>query len=238
MATSQNHYQTLDVQPDASQAQIKQAYRRLAKKFHPDTNSTTANHDKISQINAAYEVLSDPQHRQNYDQALQLEAAGFSAEGLDARQQRTAAAQAQYRKQRQEEQDSDSQLRFWLNRIYTPVNRTLNQIMRPLKSQINELSADPFDDQLMENFHSYIEDCRDLLSKAQRTFRSQPNPPIAARAAASLYHCLNQLGDGIEELEYFTQNYDDHHLHTGRELFRIAEGLRRDAMAAIRELPR
>jgi molecular chaperone DnaJ len=110
--------------------------------------------------------------------------------------------------------------------------------MRPLKSQITELSADPFDDDLMENFLGYITDCRDLLAKAQKTFRSQPNPAIAARAAASLYHCLNQLGDGIEELEYFTQNYDDHHLHTGRELFRIAEGLRRDAMAAVREIPR
>jgi molecular chaperone DnaJ len=238
MATLPNHYQTLDVQRDATQAEIKQAYRRLAKRFHPDTHSKTANHDRISQINAAYEVLGDPQNRKSYDQELSYAEAGFSAETVSSRQQRTEAAQAKYRQQRQEEQDSDHQLRLWLNRVYTPVNRSLNQIMRPLKSQITELSADPFDDELMGNFQNYIEDCRSLLEKAQRAFQSLPNPPITARVAASLYHCLNQLGDGIEELEYFTSNYDDHHLHTGRELFRIAEGLRRDAMAAVRELPR
>lgn len=237
MATHLNHYQTLDIQPDATQAEIKQAYRRLAKKFHPDTNQATSNHDKISQINAAYEVLGDPQSRRSYDQELEYSAAGFSQTGMRSRRQRTEAAQEHYRKQRQAEQDADNQLKLWLKRVYTPVNRTLNQILRPLKSQINELAADPFDDELMENFQAYLEDCKDLLAKARRTFESIPNPPSAARVAANFYHCLNQLSDGIDELEYFTLNYDDHHLRNGRELFRIAAGLRREAMAAVRELP-
>ena len=237
-----NHYQTLDVQPDATQAEIKQAYRRLAKKFHPDTNQATANHDKISQINAAYEVLGDPQTRQSYDQELeysaQLEAAGFSERGMRSRRQRTEAAQEHYRKQRQAEQDADDQLKLWIKRVYTPINRTLNEILRPLKSQMNELAADPFDDELMENFQAYLEDCKGLLAKARRSFESIPNPPSAAAVAANLYYCLNQLSDGIDELEYFTLNYDDHHLRNGRELFRIAGGLRREAQAAVREIPR
>jgi molecular chaperone DnaJ len=237
MATHTTHYQTLDVHPNATQAEIKQAYRRLAKQFHPDTNQVTANHDKISQINAAYEVLGDPHTRRSYDQELEYSAAGFSRNGMRSRKQRTEEAQAQYRKQRQAEQDADNQLKLWLNRVHTPVNRTLNQILRPLKSQINELAADPFDDELMENFQAYLEDCKDLLAKARRTFESLPNPPIVAGAAANLYYCLNQLSDGIDELEYFTLNYDDHHLRNGRELFRIAEGLRREAQAAVRELP-
>ncbi|NDJ17772.1 J domain-containing protein [Myxacorys almedinensis] len=235
------HYQTLDLQPTASPAEIKQAYRRLAKRFHPDTKTETADPDRISQINAAYEILGDPQNRQQYDQHLQLteelEAAGFSVDGAAARRHRTEAAQARYRKQRAAEQDADNQLDLWLRRVYTPVNRMLNQILRPLKSQINALSRDPFDDDLMHAFQVYLEECKQWIDKGQKTFQALPNPPSAAAVAANLYHCLNQLSDGIVELEYFTLNYNDYHIHTGRELFRIAERLRRDAIAAVRELP-
>jgi len=88
----------------------------------------------------------------------------------------------------------------------------------------------------MVNFQAYLEQCRHYLNQAQLTFRSQPNPPIVAGAAASLYYCLNQLGDGIEELNFFTLNYDDHYLHVGQELFRIATGLHYEAQDAVREL--
>ena len=239
--TTLTHYQVLDLDATATQAEIKKAYRRLAKQFHPDTNRPTASHDKISRINVAYEILGDPQSRRSYDRQLQqaddLETAGFSQEELRSHRQRAEAAQAQYRKQREAEQNAEDQLKVWL-KVHTAVNRILNQIVRPLKSQINELAADPFDDELLEQFQAYIEDCRELLEKAQKTFRSQPNPPSAASAAANLYYCLNQLSDGIDELNYFTNNYDDTHLRNGRELFRIAEGLRRDSLAAVREIPR
>lgn len=231
------HYQVLDLDPTASQAEIKQAYRRLAKQFHPDSNRATASHDRISRINAAYEVLGDPQSRRSYDQQLKYSEAGYSEAEARSRRERTEAAQANYRKQREAEQNADQQLKLWL-KLFTSVNRILNQIIRPLKSQINELAADPFDDELMENFQAYLEECQELLAKAQQNFRSIPNPPSAAGAAANLYYCLNQLSDGIDELNYFTNNYDDHHLRNGRELFRIADGLRKEAQAAVREIPR
>lgn len=238
MATqTHTHYQVLDLDPTATQAEIKQAYRRLAKEFHPDSNPANASHEKISRINAAYEVLGDPQSRRSYDQQLRYSGMGFSEAGVRSRSQRTARAQAQYRKQREAEQNAEYQLKLWL-KLHTSVNRILSQIIRPLKSQLNELAADPFDDELMENFQAYLEECQESLAKAQQTFRSLPNPPSAAAAAANLYYCLNQLSDGIDELSYFTHNYDDHHLRNGRELFRIAEGLRRDAQAAVREIPR
>lgn len=63
-----------------------------------------------------------------------------------------------------------------------------------------------------------------------------PNPANLAGVAAHLYYCLNQVGDGLDELEFFTLNYDDHYLHTGQELFRIAEGLRWEAATAIQDL--
>lgn len=237
--THSTHYDTLEVSPKASQTEIKYAYRRLAKKFHPDSNQAIANHDRIAAINAAYEILGDPQQRQSYDRELQYQTRGYYV-GYDAarntdRQQRTAAAQVQYQK-RQTGKDSDEQLRLWLNQVYQPVNRFLYRILSPLQAQIDDLAADPFDDELLDDFQSYLDDCREDLQLAQRCFRSMPNPSNVAGVAAHLYYCLNQVGDGIDELERFISSYDEHYLHTGQELFRIAARLKREAQNAIRAI--
>lgn len=234
-----DHYQILEVSPTATQAEIKQAYRRLAKLFHPDSNLHTSNHDQIAQVNAAYEVLGDPQNRRSYDQQRlqwsRVKAWDFNPTST-TRQERTAAAQAHYRQQQRRSQQADEQLELWLHQVYSPVTRLIQQILKPLQAQINELAADPFDDELMADFQDYLDDCHDRLSQAERLFRSVPNPPAIASVAAHLYYCLDQIGDGIQQLEFFTTNYDDYYLHTGQELFRIANGLRREAQAAIREI--
>jgi molecular chaperone DnaJ len=228
-----NHYDTLNVNPKATPAEIKQAYRRLAKLFHPDSQSETADPDKIVEVNAAYEVLSDPRRRRSYDAQIR---SSRSQPSYQNRQQRTANAQQNYQRQRRTSKNADLQLHDWLQQVYKPVVRLISHILNPLESQLDELSADPFDDDLMADFQAYLEECRHHLNRAELTFRSQPNPSTVAGAAASLYYCLNQIGDGIEELNLFTLNYDDHYLHTGQELFRIARGLRYEAQDAVREL--
>lgn len=225
-----NYYETLEVSTRATQAEIKQAYRRLAKLFHPDSQCESATHEKIVILNQAYEVLGDPKRRRVYDQQL------FSHSSYQAssqRQQRNEAAQTYYRQQRRHTYDSDTQLEKWLREVYTPVDRLVYRILKPLDQEIEDLSADPFDDLLMDNFQRYLEDCRSYLNQAQQKFKSQPNPVKAAAVAACLYHCLNQIGDGIDELECFTLNYDDHYLHTGQEIFRIATRLRSEAKESI-----
>ncbi|WP_072016439.1 J domain-containing protein [Neosynechococcus sphagnicola] len=239
-----NHYQTLNISSAANQAEIKQAYRRLAKRFHPDTNRELVSHEQIAQINAAYEVLGDPHRRQFYDQHLQYQvrlggaAAGSTwGENLSGWQQRTASAQKHYQHHRRSAPNADAQFQRWLYQVYEPVQQLLWQILQPLKQEINLLAADPFDDELMAGFQVYLEDCRHRLSKAQRCFGSMPNPVSAAGVAAYLYYSLNHVGDGLDDLEFFTLNYDDHYLHTGQELFRIAKGLRHDAHDAVKNDP-
>lgn len=63
----EDYYKTLGVSRDASQDDIKRAYRKLANKFHPDRNKQEGASSKFAKINEAYEVLRDPEKRQKYD---------------------------------------------------------------------------------------------------------------------------------------------------------------------------
>lgn len=224
-----DHYKTLGISEGASQRQIKQAYRKLAKQFHPDSQNKGATTDKIALVNAAYEVLGDMQARQQYDIERQL----LAKEKLRDRTSRAVDSQAQYR-QRRKRTTNDATIEQWLRGVFNPVDRLIGKIIKPLKAEVRALSADPFDDELMATFQTYLETCQESLEKAQKTFKSMPNPAAVASGAANMYYCLNQLEDGLEEIERFTYTYDDSYLHTGQELFRIAIGLRREAKAEVK----
>ena len=60
-SNSVNPYEVLGVNENASETEIKKAYRSLSLKYHPDRNSDGNSTTKFQEINAAYETLSDPQ---------------------------------------------------------------------------------------------------------------------------------------------------------------------------------
>lgn len=63
-----DYYEILGVSKTASADEIKKAYRKLALQYHPDRNKTKEGEEKFKEVTKAYEVLSDPQKRQTYDQ--------------------------------------------------------------------------------------------------------------------------------------------------------------------------
>lgn len=81
-----DYYETLGVSRDADKEEIKRAYRRLARKYHPDVNKETGAEERFKEINRAYEVLSEPEIRERYDrfgEAGVSAGAGASGEYVD-----------------------------------------------------------------------------------------------------------------------------------------------------------
>ena len=67
MARSGDHYKTLGVDRKASQEEIKKAYRKLARQYHPDTNKEAGAEERFKEISEAYDILGDPEKRKRYD---------------------------------------------------------------------------------------------------------------------------------------------------------------------------
>ena len=65
---SKSLYETLEISESASEAEIKKAYRKLARQYHPDVNKDKGAEEKFKEINAAYEILSDKEKKAQYDQ--------------------------------------------------------------------------------------------------------------------------------------------------------------------------
>jgi|FaiFalDrversion2_1042247.scaffolds.fasta_scaffold00211_2 DnaJ-class molecular chaperone len=77
-----DYYRILGVPRNADSKQINEAFRRLARQYHPDVNKDPQAGEKFKEINEAYQVLSDPEKRRRYDQMLELRERGIPWESF------------------------------------------------------------------------------------------------------------------------------------------------------------
>ena len=84
MTTSKrDYYEVLGVPRDATQEDLKKAFRKQALKFHPDRNKESDAGERFKEVNEAYQVLSDPQRKAQYDQFGHAGVNGQQGQGFD-----------------------------------------------------------------------------------------------------------------------------------------------------------
>ena len=96
-----------------------------------------------------------------------------------------------------------------------------------MSSKIKELSADPYDQLLMDSFCLYLEKSKNKITKIKEIYTSSVSPTIIRDFSLDLYHCLSHVEDGINELERYTMGYVDNYLHDGKAMIAIAKKKRK-----------
>ncbi|WP_320675590.1 J domain-containing protein [Prochlorococcus sp. MIT 1300] len=214
-------YKVLKVSSDATTAEIKAAYRSLVKRHHPDAGGEET---EMLKINAAWAILSNQTKKYEYDQTKQQEDA-FSRE-TQKRSIRNSQATAAAHATKGQITAAHLELMNWINHVYLPIDKLLGQVINPFNAELKALSADPYDDILMNNFSRYLSTSQNRLQKVDNLYRSTSTPVLAQGFSLSLYHCLSQVQDAIVELERYTMGYVDSYLHDGQEMLREAKRMR------------
>ena len=231
-----NPYAELGVTAQATQAELKAAYRRLVKQHHPDAGGDP---ERILALNAAWELVGDAERRRQFDRNHAGGYSGLQADAVaEARRRGARNARASRAASAASGQGAaaDDALVHWLQTVYAPVDRQLGQVINPFPAQLRALSADPYDDTLMEAFCAYIETSQHKLGKVKQLYQSLPVPASARGFGLSLYHCLSEVEDAINELERYTMGYVDSYLHDGREMLREAKQRRQRLQQERRRL--
>ena len=205
-------YVELGVSSQASAEEIKAAYRQLVKQHHPDAGGDD---QRMLALNAAWEVLGDAERRRSFDRTRESRT---TAAPQDLRRARRAHGQAV---------SADDALVEWLRRVYSPIDRLLGEVINPFPAQLKALSADPYDDALMEAFCAYLERSVQKLERVKTLFQSLPTPAAARGFGLSVYHCFSEVEDALQELERYTMGYVDSYLRDGREMLREAKQRRK-----------
>ena len=209
---TKNLYEELGLKQNATQGEIKSSYRRLVKQHHPDAGGEK---DRFIAIQRAWEILNDPLKKKQYDKNL-----------LQIEQPYNFKNKNWEKKVNSEKYSStikDNEVQNWIKTIYNPINRFINQIIKPLGKEIKELSADPYDDELMENFCSYISLSQKKIEKVDRLYKSVSVPNSISSLGLDLYHCFSQVKDALSELDKYTQGYVDDYLFDAKEMMKEAK---------------
>ena len=200
-------YQILKVHPSAKLEDIKKAYRTLVKIHHPDKGGDSA---VMLEVNSAWEILKK-KHKD-----LKLNKVNNSK----------VYNQNEYKRETNNHSKPED-LKKWFQNVYIPIDKLLGQIINPLGSKIRDLSADPYDEILMDSFCLYLEQSKNKITKIKEIYTSFACPSIIRDFSLDLYHCLSHVEDGINELERYTMGYVDNYLHDGKAMITIAKKKRK-----------
>ena len=204
---SKDPYQILKVHPSAKLEEIKKAYRKLVKIHHPDKGGDSA---IMLEVNSAWEILKKKHKDLNLNKVNNSKLHN----------------QNEYKREANNHSKPED-LKKWFQNIYLPIDKLLGQIINPLGAKIRDLSADPYDEILMDSFCLYLEQSKNKITKIKKIYTSFACPSIIRDFSLDLYHCLSHVEDGINELERYTMGYVDNYLHDGKAMIAFAKKKRK-----------
>ena len=207
-----NLYEELGLKKNATKSEIKSSYRSLVKQHHPDTGGQK---ERFLAIQNAWEILNDPLKKEQYDRNFFSSSSSFDSLSDNWEEK--------FNSKKHNSSIKDREIEIWIKEIFTPINRSISQIIKPLNNEIKALSADPYDEQLMENFCSYISLSQKKIEKVEKIYNKKIVPKSITVLGLDLYHCFSQVKDALLEFDRYTQGYVDDYLFDGKEMIKEAK---------------
>ena len=207
-----NHYQELGLKKNATKEEIKSSYRRLVKLHHPDAGGDTG---RFLSIQDAWETLNDPLKKKQYDKTLYSLQQSSNFQNVNWEEKVNAKKYSSTVK--------DNEVKNWIKNIYNPTNRFISQIIKPLNQEIKALSADPYDEELMDKFCSYINLSQKKIEKVEELYKSISVTKSISSLGLDLYYCFSQVKDALSELDKYTKGYVDDYLFDAKEMMKEAK---------------
>ena len=211
-----NFYEELGLEKNATKSEIKSSYRSLVKKHHPDAGGEK---ERFLAIQNAWETLNDPIKKEKYDRTI-----SYPKEYSNIEDSNWSAG---LKSTKDSSNSKDKKIKKWIKNIYFPINKSINEIIKPLNNEIKKLSADPYDEILMDEFCKYISASQKKMEKVSLRYKSNAVPETITSLGLDLYHCYSQVQDALDELDRYTQGYVDDYLFDGKEMMQEAKRIQK-----------
>ena len=175
-----NLYEELGLKHNATKSEIKSSYRSLVKQHHPDAGGKK---EKFLAIQNAWETLNDPIKKKQYDRSVFSSSSSFNSLNENWEEK--------FNSNKYSSSNKDKEVEIWIKEIFTPINRSISQIIKPLNNEIKALSADPYDEKLMENFCIYISISQKKIEKVEKIYNKKIVPKSISALGLDLYLCFS-----------------------------------------------
>ena len=205
-----DHYEVLGVSQDASEDEIRRAFRAKAKLRHPDT--LTGDREAMVRLNEAYQTLRDPLSRFTYNLKL---------------------AQSRGSARRMPQPPRAVDVDTFLAKIFGPSDREIAVAMASLADALAELAYDPYDEAAVDRFGDLVRGVSFTLTRAADRLNRTPWPSRFTGALSLYSQGVRQIEDALADFKDFLTCFDTDLIVEGRTIVAGAQEILGEARQSL-----